>query len=154
MASSNSSSESAVRAYVVNNYPQIPPSNIVGVFDGKVPFGSEFIYFCAESGSGVNTKYTALWRVPGSDTINAFDAVRQADGTYTFRDREEYESYDLLSGTHPEYCYSSVPGGGQFHQLSSGGQLQTLMIVVICSLLILKTVFGGIRWIRSKKYRV
>ena len=92
----------------VNNYPVQVPSNIVGVFDGIVPYGSDYIYYCSDNTSG-SVKYECLYRVPGSDTYNKVRAIRMGDGTYSFDVRDDYATYEGFGSTHPEYAYSSVP---------------------------------------------
>lgn len=139
--------------YIQNVGSQVP-SNIRSVFDSYIPFGSDFVYYCLDNSYGNNT-YVAIYRKIGSSSISRVMAQRSSDGFYTFTQTDDIAGdWSTVSLSHPEYGYSNMTGVGQYYDLPSGNTLLTVCIVVLASLAVLKTVFGGIRWIHSKRYRV
>lgn len=138
----------------INNYPANVPSSVRGVFDSYVPFGSDLVYYCVSNAYNTTAEYDAIFRPVGSDQLKLVRAVRQTDGTYEFSISDRSGDLQGVVVAHPEYAVSNIAGAGQYYDPPSGSGLVVVCVVVLASLSILRTVFGGIRWVRSKRYRV
>lgn len=138
----------------ISNYPSNVPTNVRSVFDSYIPFGSDFVYYCVNNSYG-DASYRAVYRSIGSKDISEIIATRQSDGTYSFVHNESIQGdYSSISVSHPEYAYTNLKGVGEYYELSSASTLLTVCVIVIASLTILRTVFGGVRWVRQRRLRV
>lgn len=139
----------------INNYYSNVPDNIKQVFDSYVPFGSDFVYYCVSNTTGLPSEYIALYRPIGSDQLKQVTAIRSGNNnTFVFSLTDKTGSLDGVTVAHPEYAYSNLVGAGRYYDPPSGSGLVVVCVVVLACLSILRTVFGGIKWFRLKRYRV
>lgn len=139
----------------INNYYSAVPDNIKQVFDSYVPFGSDFVYYCVSNVGGMPSEYVALYRPVGSDQLQRVTATRSGNNnTFVFTQSEAAGSLDGVTVVHPEYAYSNLVGAGRYYDPPSGSGLVVICVVVLASLAVLRTVFGGVRWVRSRRYRL
>lgn len=134
----------------INNNPYSVPSNVWTVFESYLPFGCDYVAYCSRYNTSLR-EYTLLYRKIGSKSISRVVALSNSGGYYTFSESELSNTYDGFVTSIPYYCYSNLKGQGQYTTLPSTNSLVCLMLVVCASLMVLRTVFGGIKLWRSRK---
>lgn len=140
----------------INNLEYDVPQHVRDLAYSYIPFGSEYVLYTSEY---TNTRrvYDLLYKKPVSDVVHHVQIVN-VPASYTgsaswlvsvLPDLESsYEGFDVQ---YEYYAYSSIPGEGVHEQLPTTGDLVCLMLIVCASLMVLKTVFGGVRLWRSRK---
>lgn len=134
----------------INNQLYSVPSAVWGVFQSYIPFGSDYVAYCSRYNTS-SREYVLLYCPLGSKEFSRVTASSNSGGYYTFV--EDSIAYEDVSVSYPYYAYSNFRGQGQYTTLPSTDSLVCLMLVVCCSLMVLKTVFGGIKLWTSRRSR-
>ena len=138
----------------VNNLAYTVPDAVRDIFYSYLPYGSDYVMFCDRYSTGVSsgiTSYTMLYRRVGKDTVDSVVCSRSSSSAeWVVTTSSSSDEYDGFTVSKPYYAYSNLNGQGRYTVLPSGQNLVVLMLVICASLLVLKTVFGGIRLWRSR----
>lgn len=127
------------------NQMQTVPQNVRGMFYNIIPFGSEYVIYCS-SYSPTEQVYDLYYSRPVLHDQHHFSITHQSGGDYILNEDSEFStSYDGYVVSHPYYSYSSLSAQGIKETLPVTYDIIAFMGIVIASLLILKTVFGGIK---------
>lgn len=136
----------------INNEQYSVPSAVWNVFQSYIPFGSDYVAYCSRYSSS-SREFVLLYRKIGSEDFSRVIATYNYGGSYNFV--EDTASADDVVVAYPYYAYSNFKGQGQYTTLPSTDSLMCLMLVICACLLILRTVFGGIKlWGSRKRYSV
>lgn len=134
----------------INNLNYNVPSQVRQLLYSQIPFGSEYVLYCS-SYSQATQVYDLLFKKVASDNLYHF-RVTHSNNDYTLSEITESDSYDGFTVQSPYYCYSSLPQQGIKESLPTTNDLICLMLIVLASLAVLRTVFGGIKlWFSQKK---
>lgn len=136
----------------INNYPTSVPTQVKQLFYSKIPFGSEYyIYSSGQSQQGL-TVFDMLLRKVGEEDFTHYTISRNTTASPYTLNTVTAGDISEVSIQYPYYCYSSDSSQGIVEQLPAAQNLNTMLLIVIGSLAVLKIVFGGIRWVRRKSY--
>lgn len=141
-------------SYDIHNLPTIPSSQVKQYFYSRIPFGSEYyIYSVPQTQNGL-TEYEMILRKVGTNDYEGFNLSRASTSSPYVLSRFTVGSAEEIRVDYPYYCYSSESSQGIVETLPSASNTNTMLLIVVASLAVLRTVFGGIRWVRSRKYQV
>ena len=137
----------------INNEQYSVPSAVWNVFQSYISFGSDYVAYCSRYSSS-SREFVLLYRKIGSEDFSRVTATYHNGGYYTFVEDTTSVENDVVVD-YPYFAYSNYKGQGQYTTLPSTSSLMCLMLVVCASLLVLRTVFGGIKlWGNRKRYSV
>lgn len=136
---------------VINNQKQSTPQNVRGLFYNIIPFGSEYVIFCS-SYDNTHQVYDLYYSDPVIHTQHHYTLTHQTGGDYVLSEDTSFSAdYDGYSVASPYYSYSSLPKQGIKESLPVTADITAFMLIVVASILVLRTVFGGIKlWSRKK----
>lgn len=144
---------------IINNLPYDVPSHVRELLYSYIPFGSEYVLYTSEYTNNRRV-YDLLYKKPVSDVVHHVQIVNvpasySGSASWSVSVLNDLESsYDGFDVQEVYYSYSSIPGEGTKEQLPTTGDLVCLMLIVCASLMVLKTVFGGVRFWHSRKSSV
>lgn len=124
----------------INNYNSNVPSTVKQYFYSQIPYGSEYYIYTSNSNN-----YVMLLRKVGSDTFTQYTVTRNTSSSHYTYSVSDYGSIDSVTVSDPVYCYSSESLCGIKEVLPNAQWLDSLMLIVTCSCIVLAVVFGGIR---------
>lgn len=136
----------------INNLEYSPPSNIRNMFYNYIPFGSDYVIFTSQYGTGSNytRKYDLYVHKLGQKVYKHYQATQTTNGT-TFSTLSDGD-YDSFVTAEPFYAYSNVAGTGiQESTLPCVNNTICFMLVILASVAVIKLVFGGIKFCLSRK---
>lgn len=136
----------------IQNEPNTVPSNVKNLFYNSIPFGSDYLIY-TKSYSNTSQLYECIVVEPVTNEVHVYQVSHQAGGDYVFSEvQNNYSSFDKIISENPYYSFSSYSGQGVKEALPINSDIITFMLIVIASILVLKTVFGGIRlWSNRRK---
>lgn len=134
------------------NVNQNVPDQVRQIFEGFIPFGSDYVMFCDRYSTTAGASYSCRWRAVGSSSVSSVSVSRSSSsGDWSVSSVSTLGDYDGFVVSLPYYAYSNLQGQGRYTVLASGQNLVVLMLVVCASLAVLRTVFGGIKFWRSRR---
>lgn len=127
------------------NTNEIVPTRVRDLLLSYVPFGAEYVLYS----SAPNT-YDLVYAVINSHTSHHIQ-VTYVNREYVVSKLSDSE-YTGYTVDNSYYCYASSPQNGVRASLPVNNDILVFGIIVIACLLILRTVFGGIKlWTSRKK---
>lgn len=139
---------------MINNEQYTVPSQALQVLESYIPFGNDYVIF-TETYSNSDRVYTAYYKSWSEDQYHVVKVryvYSSAYNNYYSVIQSDDISLSSVSVAYPYYSYSNIKNCGIYTKLPSEDSLQTFLLIVICSLVVLRTVFGGIKlW--SEKLR-
>lgn len=139
----------------INNVEASVNSTAKQLFYSYIPLGSDYVIFNSSTGAtSTNTSYTMYLRRVGSDQYEIYNITRT--GTNNVYELSQSSGGDFPEDgwtvENPYYCFSNVQGCGIHETLPVAAETGAVMDVVICCLLILCVVFGGISLWRKRRF--
>lgn len=136
----------------INNLGYNVPSQVRQLLYSVVPFGSEYVCFTSAYSQASQT-YDILFKKIGSKQLYHYQVVHTGGTTnsYVLSEVSSSDQYDGFTVSDPYYCYSSIPSQGILEKLPSTDNLICFMLIVLASLAVLRTVFGGIKLWKNRK---
>lgn len=137
----------------INNLEFSVPQQARQLLYSCIPYGSEYVIFTSSYNQGQQV-YTLIYKEPAKTDLHQFN-LTHANNTWDLTEVNNNNVYDSFSVQVPYYAYSSVRGQGVKEALPISSEIGNFMLIVICCLLVLKTVFGGIKlWSQKRRYSV
>lgn len=132
----------------INNATTTVNATAKNLFYSKIPFGSEYVIF-SESSTGYNTyDYIMYLKKPFAEEYEAYEITRQ-DNIYQIAQKRSFAAEELFV-QNPYYAYSNIKDLGVREVLPVHTELITFSCLLLASVVIMKTMFGGLfKW--SKK---
>lgn len=142
----------------INNVQQDVPARVRELLYSYVPFGSDYVVYTSEYTNNRRV-YDLMYKKPASDTVHHVQVVNipasyGGTTTWTINELSDISGYDSFDVQEVYYSYSSIPGQGTKEPLPTTGDLVCLMLIVCATLMVLKTVFGGVKMWQQRKYSV
>lgn len=127
------------------------PQNVRGIFYNLIPFGSDYVIFCSSYSSSQQV-YDLYYTRPVVHDQHHYTISHQTGGDYILNEDTSFnEAYDGYMVSSPYYAYSSSSGQGVKEVLPATNDITAFMLIVVASILILRTVFGGIKFWSDRK---
>lgn len=129
----------------INNLEYSPSSTVRQWFYPYIPFGSDYVIYTSQygSGTGYTRKYDLLVHKLGKSDYQHYQ-ITQTNNGYSFQKLSDGD-YSGFTTSYPVNAYSNVAGVGLEEQtLPCVNNTICFMLIVLASLAVLKTVFGGI----------
>lgn len=137
----------------ISNLEYTPPANVRNYFYNYIPFGSDYVIYTSQYGTGTNytRKYDLLVHKLGSKLYKHYQATQTNSGT-TFTVLSD-GNYDSFVTSQPFYSYSNIAGSGiQDTTLPTVNNTICFMLIILASVSVIKMVFGGIKlWSNRKR---
>lgn len=136
----------------ISNYEYSPPSSIRNMFYNYIPFGSDYVIYTSQYGTGTNytRKYDLLVHKLGKNTYEHYQITQTSSNTSI--EKLSDGDYSSFVTSEPYYAYSNVAGSGiQETTLPCVNNTICFMLIILASVAVLKLVFGGIKFWASRK---